>query len=325
MVSVAPPGAGHIDVWWHGVSALPASPTDRAYFALRRVWGDHTMAGARGFYRLASEDHISTVLFHIWDLFPDFSWVASLVRASGGEAGRVKQSTWSYACEEKLDEHLRAHHGRGFVIPDIMLNFSDEFGEGQLTFEAKRPGASATQQDERKLETYCDLPSTRHLRRRTGCFLLGSEEDAPRADAAAAWPVLTWERMRTLQIEASRTLDAAEEVRSRVAAWIARHYARLGIGTAQVPPPMDGARHATIESYAAIRRLDLAESVQRFLLGSEASEMAYGGLRPAPPMDWLALEPTEAEVRSRKRQTTAERQIVRWRLDWHPEIEPLWR
>jgi hypothetical protein len=283
------------------------------------------MAGARGFYRLASEDHISTVLFQIWDLFPNFSWVASLVRASGGEARRVRQSSWSYACEEKLDERLRAHHGRGFVIPDIMLNFSDEFGEGLLAFEVKRPGASATQQDERKLETYSDLPSTRHLRRRTGCFLLASEADAPRVDGAAKWPVLTWERMRTLQIEACRSLDAPEDVRSRVAAWVARHYARLGIGVAQVPPPMNGARHATIESYAAIRGLNLAESAQRFLLGSEASEMAYRGLRPAPPMDWLALEPTEAEVRARKLQTTAERQILRWRLDWHPEMEPLWR
>ena len=70
-----------IQVWWHGVAALPTDREDHAYHALRRVWGDHTMASGRGFYRIGSEDHIAPALFQNWAQFPDMSWVATLVDA----------------------------------------------------------------------------------------------------------------------------------------------------------------------------------------------------------------------------------------------------
>src|SRR5689334_19786389 len=92
--------SGEIAIWWHGIPALPADKYDQSYYALRRVWGDHTIFGARSFYRLGSEDHVTPALFQNWTLFPDLSWVAPLVRACGGQAGTVREVRWAYACEE---------------------------------------------------------------------------------------------------------------------------------------------------------------------------------------------------------------------------------
>src|ERR1700681_2655764 len=85
-----------IQVWWHGIAALPADRQDHAYHALRRVWGDHTIAGVRSFYRVGTEDHVTSALFQNWALFPDTSWVAALVRAAGGTVGSVSRVRWAY-------------------------------------------------------------------------------------------------------------------------------------------------------------------------------------------------------------------------------------
>src|SRR4051794_23885032 len=96
-----------LKVWWHGVPALPADRRDHCYYVLRRVWGDHTMAGARGFYRTGCEDHITPALFHNWALFPDTNWVTALVKAAGGTVGSVKRVRWAYECNELLDDRLQ--------------------------------------------------------------------------------------------------------------------------------------------------------------------------------------------------------------------------
>lgn len=326
VVPAQTPSSRNLTHWWHGVPALPSERTSRSYFTLRRVWGDHTMAGNRGFYRTASEDHITVSLFHIWAMFPGTDWAGSMLRASGLPAGNISRVTWAYACEELLDARLQPFHKRNFVIPDIMLEYRDEAGSGLVAFEVKKPGGVLQPEDARKLETYCNLPSTRHIPRRNGCFLV----DASTLDAAKAltrgWSgALTWQTMRELQIRSARSLPVDEPTRLRVAGWIARHYSRHGIGArTAAPAPMTGARYASPASLAEIRAAGLPAGVEGFLLGSECVEAAAAGEKPALPYDWLAAEPSAESVRLLKRQTTLERRINRWNADWSPSLEPQW-
>jgi hypothetical protein len=296
------------------------------YFALRRVWGDHTMAAGRGFYRRSSEDHITVALFHNWALFPDLTWVAPLVRACGGQVGTVSQASWSYACEEVLDTTLQPYHGRNFIIADVMLHFVDENGPGLLALEVKKPGGAAQPSDARKLRSYCDLPSTRNIGRRYGCFLVGERHvAATRTASENDWHVMSWERLYALQVEAASKLAIPDPVRQRVIAWISRLFARYGIAAAApVPPPLAGADVAVEARDAEIQRLDLPASIERFLLGAECVEAAACGHDPAPPYSWLSDEPSAEEVRQGKRQTTIERRIIRWQPHWDVEEEPVW-
>jgi len=210
-----------IDLWWHGIAALPSGRHDHAYYALRRVWGDHTMAGARGFYRIGTEDNITLALFQNWALFPDTRWVPALVQAAGGTTGRVARVRWAYACEEELDTRLQPYHKREFVVPDIVLAYEDQDGLGLLTFEVKVPGKATEQQDGRKLKTYVDLPSTRKIPRRYGCVLVSeAKAEASRQACGGEWPTLTWEQLGTLQIESALAMDIPSEIREQVADWL---------------------------------------------------------------------------------------------------------
>jgi hypothetical protein len=68
--------------WWTFIPVLPIDRDHLEYKILRRQWADHTMNplkyqggfwkpnSSRGFYVEHREDHISTVLFHLWALFP---------------------------------------------------------------------------------------------------------------------------------------------------------------------------------------------------------------------------------------------------------------
>jgi hypothetical protein len=191
--------------WWNVVPALPAGPSDQAYYALRRVWGDHTIAGARSFDRWGSEDNITPALFQNWAMFADPNAIAPLVQAAGGSVGTMTRARWAYACEEMLDASLRTGHARGFVIPDIVLHFEDEQGIGLVAFEVKKPGIATAAADGYKLATYRDLPSMRKIGRRYGCLLV-SERVAERSAAAVggASPVLIWEQLAQMQSAVAR-------------------------------------------------------------------------------------------------------------------------
>ncbi|MBL6458337.1 hypothetical protein JMJ55_23640 [Belnapia sp. T6] len=284
------------------------------------------MTGARGFYRWSSEDHITPALFQNWALFPDLTWVAPLVQACGGQAGTVTQASWSYACEELLDAKLLPYHGRNFIIADVLMHFVDENGPGLLALEVKKPGAAAQPADARKLRSYCDLPSTRMIGRRYGCFLVGERHVAATLEATGhEWHVVSWEHLRGLQAEVAKGLAIPELLRQRVVAWISRAHARYGIGApASAPMPLAGAELATEAGYAEIRPFNLPTSVERFLLGSECVEAAASGLDPAPPYAWLSGEPSAEDVRRRKLQSTAERRIIRWQPQWNLKQEPVW-
>jgi hypothetical protein len=323
--------AGRIRTWWHGVAALPADRTDHAYHALRRVWGDHTMAGGRGFYRTRSEDHVTVALFHLWALFPDASWAPAFLEAVGAPvAGAVGRVRWAYACEEVLDARLRPHHGRDFVIADIILTYEDEAGVATVSIEAKPPGKAAEPGNARKLLTYTDLPSLRGLSRRSGCLLVGAGAvERSRAACGGTWPVLSWEELAAMQVRAVASLGLPADLSGRVAGWIARHHAACGVhpagaGAAGAPAPF-GAAYASADSLRRIAGLDVPDSVRRFLMSSECVEAARDGLDPDPPMPWLAVEPDEDDVRAGKRQSTADRRVVRWSFDWSPMSERTWR
>jgi hypothetical protein len=306
--------------WWHGIAALPADRTDRMYFTLRRVWGDHTLTGGSRFYRWSSESHITAALFQNWALFPDLTWVAPLVRACGGQAGNVTQASWAYACEELLDIKLLLCFRSRYIIPDVMLYFIDENGPGLLALEVKKPNVVAKPKDARKLWGYCDLPSTRRIGRRYGCFLVGEGQVAATLEAAEQeWHAISWERLRELQVQIAEEMAIPEAHRQRVVAWLSHAYARYGIGSSSssAPKPL-----ADVE-YEELRRLGLPASVERFLRGSECVEAAASGLDPATPYAWLSCEPSAEDIRRRKPQSTAERRIIRWGPQWSIEQEPV--
>lgn len=319
--------ASDISVWWHGIPALPSGREDQTYHALRRVWGDQTIAGARSFYRVGSEDNITLALFQNWALFESTDWVRGLVEAIGGSVGAVTKVRWAYACEEVLDAKLAPHHKQNFVIPDIMLLFEDEHGMGLVVIEVKRPGKAVEEGDVRKLKTYCDLRSTRHIKRRFGCFLVSAgRAEQCKIVCKEEWPVLTWETLGILQIAAARTAGWHSARAGHVAEWIARHYARHGIRLdtgGEVPPPV-GNVYGSEESYARIDALPIPESARRFLKGSECVEAIARGEHPAPPLLWLVQEPSAEEIRRRRWQTTEDRRLCRWSPTWSRARERSW-
>lgn len=313
-----------IAIWWHGVPALPADRQEHSYYALRRVWGDHTMAGARGFYRFGCEDHITATLFHNWTIFPDTSWVAPLVRAAGATVGNVRRVRWAYECNEFLDARLRPFHKRDFIIPDIMMVFEDENGEGLLAFEAKKPDKSTEPADARKVASYIDLPSTRGMARRYGCLLV-SERVAEKSLKACGsrWPVLTWERVRELQMQTACNISVPHGPADLVAQWIARHFARYGVGVGTAPPPSD-AMYGTAEGYRILDALNLPHSIARFLKGSECVEAVWSGHNPQPPLPWLTNERSAQWIRQRQPQSNEDRMTCRWSFDWGLALERAW-
>ncbi len=315
-----------INAWWHGVAALPADRTDHAYHVLRRVWGDHTMAGNRGFYRTGCEDHVTVALFQNWALFPEMNWVAPLVRAAGGQAGNVSRVRWAYACEELIDARLQPFHRRNFIIPDIMLHYEDEAGPALLVFEVKPPTKAAEAQDARKLESYIDLPSTRKIARRFGCLLVG-ERTAERTRQACGsnWPILTWERLKDLQLTAARNMGLPAATTDHVIRWIDRQFARYGIqpNVSGAPISFNG-KYGTQASYRELDALSMPDSVRRFLKGSECIEAAWTGRQPHPPLPWLVDEPNAEDVRQNGWQTTEDRRVCRWNFDWSLSNERNW-
>src|SRR5258708_39778147 len=105
--------------WWTFVPVIPPSREDLEYKILKRQWADHTMnclsdktgswklSSSRGFYVEHREDHIATILFHIWALFPDVGWVGKLLELWGIEHGNISRARWSYSWEQKRDRASR--------------------------------------------------------------------------------------------------------------------------------------------------------------------------------------------------------------------------
>lgn len=325
------PTTSEIRVWWHGLAALPSDRSDHAYYALRRVWGDHTMSGNRGFYRVGCEDHVTSALFQNWALFPDANWAAALVHAAGGTVGSIKRVRWAYECNEYLDVRLQPFHRRGFIIPDIMLVYEDEKGLGLVAFEVKKPGKATNASDARKLSSYVDLPSARHIARRYGCIVVSDHLAGRSHDACGKkWPVITWETLRDLQLAAARAMSLPIATNMQVAGWLERHFAYYGVRSeSQRAPASMGMAYGTADAYRQIDAIEIPGSVRRFLKGSECVEAVRNNLQPDPPASWLTDEPTAESIRYRAErkcswQTTEDRMICRWSLDWRRSRERTW-
>ena len=315
--------APEADTWWKVIPALPASARDHDYYALRRVWGDHTITGARSFYRTGSEDNITPALFQTWSIFSDPMTFAPLIRAAGGNVGRISRVRWAYACEELIGADTKK-----FVIPDIMLAFEDDDGPGVVAFEVKKPGVVVTAKDAEKLQRYLSLPSMERYERTYGCFLIGEFSIAKsRSNFDRDWPILTWGDLAELQSLAVDTEPVTADLRSLVKQWIARAYARCGTLPIDFDPPPAQAsfEYGTEESYRAIDAQSTSDRMKRFLKGSECVEQAFRGKEPNPPLPWLSAEPSVHDVRSRKQQSTPDRRVCRWSFNWTPSLERNWR
>jgi len=309
-------------VWWHGIPALPAARDEQSYFALRRIWADQTIntsGGARSFYRWNTEDYLTPALWQTWAVFDDRSMLTSFLRSTGAQVGTLSRVRWAYACEEMPTTGPK-------IIPDIMLAYEDERGEGLIALEVKKPGIAAKAEDARKLEQYCRLPSTRALTRRHGCFLV-SASAAPitRRNTNDSHSVVTWEELAEAQAEAAISMPVNREAASLTAAWIRRLFGRSGIGPAFAAPAPQGPDYGQPNSFDAIRAFGLPHPVERFLMGSECVESAYQNDTPSAPLSWLIEEPLAEEIRRPQYQTTDDRRVCRWRFTWSPRQESAYR
>ncbi len=313
--------------WWHAMPALPADKTDHAYFALRRIWADHTMAGARGFHRLPCEDHITPRLFQNWMISPDYEWLEKLGRQIGLVLHDVRHVRWAYACEALVPGSRRQYHKREFVIADIMLLFEDASGPGAIAFEVKRPGKPMLEDDRIKLGTYVEIARQCGFARSYGCLIVSSHlADKSVAACGSQWPAISWEQLGQSQCAAASKMSAASSSIDHVDAWLARQYQLCGVtldSTLTVPPPIAD-RHGSAEEYHAIEGLALPKAVERFVKGASCAECICQGIVPSPPLPWLAAEPDLAAVRQRKWQTTSDRRVRRWDMGWKLSQERAW-
>jgi hypothetical protein len=327
------PKFNNIPVWWHGVAMLPADRNDHAYHALRRVWGDHTMASNRGFYRTGTEDHITSALFQQWALISDVQWASAFAKMLGGTAGTVERVRWSYECNEKLDPLLRQFHGRDFIIPDIIVSFEDEAGTAVIACEVKKPGDNPVDaKDARKLESYTNLSSMRQFKRRYGCFIVSEQaEQKSRTATGDRFPIITWERLQDLQIKSLLELELSEQIRKSVVDWVNYHFAYFGVGRcSQVAPPSVGQDYASPDGYSRIEAMPVCDVMRRFLKGSECVEAVRRGKDSRPPLPWLTEEPTHEMIRARGQQkrgwqSNEDRYMRRWGFDWNLKGERIWK
>ena len=94
-------------------------------------------------------------------------------------------------------------------------------------------------------------------------------------------------------------------------------------------PASRGRAYGSRDAYAKIDALPLPDPMQRFLKGSECVEAVRRGQEPEPPLPWLAHEPPRELIRVRGQrkqgwQTSADRHLCRWNLDWKVTDERIW-
>lgn len=313
--------------WWTFVPVLPASRDSHEYKMLRRQWADHTMnclsvkdgilklTSSRGFYVENREDHIMTVLFHIWAMFPDVSWVGPLLDLWGAPHGQLKRAAWSYSWEQKRDKASRPD------ITDIVVSYEDEHGQGILVLEAKRPGGRLKENELDGGVRYLTMPSIRPFVRKR-CGFLVDERDAPAAIRALppAAGVVSWQDMGRLQKKLVSQLRLPQAIREQIATCVARHYADLGMNfDSMAANQLDCHLFTGSEDrYQLVHEMRTPSSVERFLLGAEVTFCARAGRMPRPPFSWLSEEPSFVDIVQQRPQTTRDREVPLWRL---PSIE----
>jgi hypothetical protein len=308
--------------WWTFVPVLPSGRNDPAYLVLKRQWCDHTMnciapvpggwklKSNRGFYVEPREDHIATVLFHIWAAFPDTSWVGPLLDLWDIAHGEVSRVRWSYSWEQKSEKSKRPD------ITDIVLSWEDEEGQAVIIIETKRAGGKLTEKDLNGGVRYLDMPSIRPFERKYMVYLV-DEGDLPSTISAlpSGTPATSWQQLGQLQADLIENYESSA-THGLLKAYISKHYYDLGMPFAQ-----EYLKHienkiftGTQDRYQTATQLGLADSLERFLIGSEVTFCARSNRMPELPYAWLADEPSFPDVVSEKSQTTQDRGKPLWRL-----------
>ncbi|NCO23014.1 MAG: hypothetical protein GW905_13775 [Rhodobacterales bacterium] len=293
--------------WWHFCGALPLSRDDHAYFVLRRVWADHTMQPPnRGYWARQTEDYVTLALFQPLACLSGTIWLDRLLEAAGLPPVSAAEIRFAFACEEVLDATLRPRHGRGFVIPDIMLTWRNH-ETGLVAFEVKKPGGSAPSvQDATKLETYAQLPSTRNISDRRGLFLVDDRHVV--ALKRSGHSAIGWSRVHLALIEGLESETGSPDEIQEIATLLTKLFRmyRVEIRPFGVPRGAGGV---------------LAPRLAALLAGLKVREQALSGCVPTPPFDWLAREPARRDIPRVCFQTTAARRVNRWSFNWEPEHE----
>ena len=287
--------------WWHLSGTLPLSRDDHTYHVLRRVWADHTMTGARGFWATKSEDHLTTVLLGPFGCLSGVSWLNSILARGAFPIAQAEQIRFAFSCEELLGEELAHRHGRNFVIPDVMMNWRGREA-GLIAVEAKKPGGQMpSAQDITKLETYTRLQSARKLARRHGLFLVDDLHVASLIRGghfAVGWSIL-----HAILIEALDQETGSPEEIAQVASALTKLYVASGVKTRRLSVPKGrGGR--------------MSDRMLSLKLGLEIREAALKGELKSPPFPWLLNEPTREEISKGGLQSTASRRVNRWSFEW---------
>ncbi|TDH61263.1 hypothetical protein E2C06_18010 [Dankookia rubra] len=312
--------------WWTVVPALPAGPDKQKAHALQRVWSDHTMnafrtaadgsllPGNRGFYTEGTEDHLTPAVFQTWAaLGPAHAWLPALLALFNiTPSGAVETARWCYFFEQYTADGKRP-------IADIVLAWRDGAGEAVLVIEAKRRGARLAVKDLTDLSRYLRMPSIYSVpRRHLGLLVDAADLAGMHVKLAGAWPIASWQALISAQITAARDLAAPTTVIKEVIGLIGLHAAFHGLvaplareSLALVAGEGTAARYNAIATEA-----EGPPEAVRFLLGSEAVFAIRRGRSPDTPLPWLADTLAADEIWRRGEQTTAARQVPRWRLNW---------
>lgn len=220
--------------WWKIIPTIPSRKTSWQYKTLRRIWFDHTMCGGRGIYNLKSEDCLTVLLFNNWTLFPNNDWCKKFLNACNvNTSGEIEKIRWSFGFEEYLQNESRR------PIADIVIKWKDEIGEGILIIEVKKKGLRSNSLNEKDIPSssiYLQLPSIKKYKRKSACLLIDEEDlENVRKQIGENEPIITWQKMASLQIEFAQELNIPDSVKEFVVGSLLNSYAENGIFPTPLP------------------------------------------------------------------------------------------
>jgi hypothetical protein len=204
--------------------------------------------------------------------------------------------------------------------------WEDEAGLGVLVLEAKVRGRRLEAKDLPEMSRYLHMPSIRAVERRHYGLLVDAEDAATaRAAVNGDAAIATWQTLARLQIAAAQSLQLSSLRVDRIVMSLAAHFAYFGIDVeGQFNSSAIAEASGTAEEYAEIRSYGLPTTIEDYAIGSQVVFAARRGRMPEAPYQWLQDEPDcisiylRGKQHERGYQTTADRRVPRWPLDWEP-------
>jgi len=263
-----------------------------------------------GFYVEDKEDHITTVLFQNWALYPNSFWLKPLLDACLIDSDSVSAVRWSYAYVGHLDGKETKNKRERAV--DIVLMFRDRHGDAVIVFEAKKPGTAPNQKDFQKLRDYANLPEIRTIKRRYRVFLVDEAKlQVTQELAGDQASTVTWQQLAALQIDSTFEIPESDAVIEAVVDLLTKQWSYFKI--LEAPAEAKPFKASSVPD-------PKAKSVREYLVGSEIVDAVRRGESPNPPYDWLEGEPSCLQVYEEGYQnvpgyqTSPDRERVLWRL-----------